>query len=151
MTRDRETLERRRVALEALIGWTLPSSRSEAASPDKADQQYVAATRQLISLIRQRADRFPRVQDENIGYGFIRNLLGLRYIGLASVILAAAIVGFSHSSVGAVPTVAVEGILMILLTAWIFYVTPDRVREAANIYAERLFECLDTPEVISGP
>lgn len=147
---DRSTFDRRRAVLEAVLGRSLPSRRTETASPQKADLEYIAATRQLISLVRQRADQFPRVQDENIGYGFMRNLLALKPIALVIIVVGAVVciraTGWFDSA-GDVVVVAIA--LGVLALVWLFYITPKRVWEAGCLYADRLFDCLDTPSTLT--
>ena len=143
---DRPTFNRRRVTLEALIGRRLPSRRAELANPARADQEYIAATRQLIALVRQRAERFPRVQDENINYGFVRNMLALKAIALISLTVSAVMcVGIRLLIDSLAETLAIGVTHLVLAGVWVFYATPERVWEAGSIYADRLLECLETP------
>jgi hypothetical protein len=136
-------LERRRAALERILGYPLPNADSEARDSSAADDEYTAATRHLVSVVRRHAELCPRVQDENINYGFLRNLLGLKPIAfgvLAAVYLADIyFVGWFPSAAAAYASLCINGAMTLV---WAFYVRPRRVFEAANIYAERLFECV---------
>ncbi|MDQ0776317.1 hypothetical protein QF026_004783 [Streptomyces aurantiacus] len=58
----------------------LPSVRSERANPARADEVIEVAVGQIRSLTRD-ADKFPLVRAENRGYGFHRNLYGIRWHG----------------------------------------------------------------------
>lgn len=132
----------RRGKLEALTGITLPSRREEAVNPAEADAMYVAATRSLISKVRQRKQDFPRVHEENINYGFRRNLLALKPIALFAlitlVILACGLSYLGHD----ILQVCLVLLVTLLFTIIWGVVTPGWVRDAADAYAERLFEAL---------
>ncbi len=66
-------------------GVTLPSPEAEATDPEAADSLYDSAVQWLIPQTRS-GGRFPLVFQENVNYGFRRNLWGLRPIGLAVAI-----------------------------------------------------------------
>ena len=61
----------------------LPTRQEEEADTAEADSVYVSATRALITKVRAKQKMFPRVQDENIHYGFWRNLYAMKPIALA--------------------------------------------------------------------
>jgi hypothetical protein len=144
------TLALRRRGIEAVLGTRLPSAERETADPDGADQEYEWATRRLISAVRLHADRFPRVQDENINYGFLRNMLGIKPFALGVLIGCYAVDLFAVFAIRSPAFIVVSSLANVLLSlVWLLYVTPARVGEAANLYADRLFECLMTPEVFS--
>lgn len=54
-------LARRRKKLEDMYGEPLPDADMEQREPAAADEIYVAATRYLITKVRQRQDEFPLV------------------------------------------------------------------------------------------
>lgn len=135
---------RRRAKLSAVIGERLPSRRKENANPAEADEIYIAATRMLINKVGRQKSSFPRVHEENINYGFRRNLLALKPISLLllllNVIIAIVTVFYGHNGI--------QGCLILLATAlsvfvWIM-ITPSWVKDAADVYAERLFDTLDS-------
>ena len=98
---------------------------------------------------RATADRFRLVFEENVHYGFRRNMLGLRRwgLGIAVAVLAICALAFAFT----------DGTTSELLRAWawpgalsavmaLFWwrvVTPDWVRLPADAYADRLLEALD--------
>lgn len=139
-------LQRRRQALESLFGIPLPTRRQEAANPDKADEAYIAATRCLIAHVRSHRGQFPLVDHENATYGFARNLLGVK--PLALVVLAASLAAdtviYLRDGLTA-PLVVVGGLHLGLAAIWLLFIRPTWVRQAAETYAERLFEALDLP------
>lgn len=141
-------VERYRSQLEKLLSITLPTRRQERQQPDRADEHYVAATRSLITRVRAKSRDFPLVQEENIQYGFRRNLLGLKPVAIGVIALSAcadaiylAIVGIDGRLIAAVAV----GIGM--LTVWLAIVRPEWVHQAGRSYAERLFETLESGQL----
>lgn len=80
---DLPSLHRRRTRLMSTLSIALPDADDERSNPAKADDQYVTATKSLISRIRQHQDWFPLVHEENIHYGFRRNLYAMKPIALS--------------------------------------------------------------------
>jgi hypothetical protein len=135
---------RRRQALESLFGESLPTREEEQADPAVADERYVAATRFLISKVRDDKQRYPRIHEENIHYGFRRNLLALKpeaLIAICVMVIAAAVAAVIRLST---EDFAALGIDAVLALAWLAVVKPSWVYEAGWTYAERLFEAPDT-------
>lgn len=131
-----------------LLGVTFPSQEEEAADPAKADEVYRAATKLLIDKTRD-TKKYPLVFKENITYGFCRNLLGLKWIGLTIAILGMA----ACLTAALMPTLSKSPPFMawtltvtsaVLLVGWIFWVRPGLVRVPAVAYAERLLESSET-------
>jgi hypothetical protein len=97
----------------------------------------------LIARVRDATQEYPRVHDENIQYGFRRNLLGLKPIGLFLVV-AVAITAAIVAAVNFHPADAVAlGIDLLVGLGWVAEVNRGWVRQAADTYAERLFETLE--------
>jgi hypothetical protein len=149
LLRHRETknpvqLGRWHTKLSRVTGIDMPSKEDEAANPSAADNTYIAATRALIPLVRDAPDDFPRVQEENVNYGFRRNLLGLKPIGLTLVsvclVIDIAVAVFGAISVQLAVT---AGIQLLVLLMWLVFVNATWVFEAGQTYAERLFEALE--------
>jgi hypothetical protein len=143
-------LARRHRKLETLMGESLPTEQEEQADRTAADQAYEAAVRFLIQRTRSR-ETFPLVFTENRNYGFRRNMLGLRPWGrrisaaTAAVALGALIgVLFGWINLAAIPLVGVLLTSVTLLIIWSRTVTPEWVRRAAEAYAERLLESIET-------
>ena len=74
-------VERRHEQLERVTGWRLPSADEEDGDPDAADAEYADALCSLRDLTRDR-EQFRLLFEENMNYGFWRNLLGLRRWGI---------------------------------------------------------------------
>ena len=141
--------DRRRTQIEAITSIGLPTRDAEIADPLASDETYEAATRILITKVREKPDIYPRVQEENTHYGFRRNLYGLKSLALAipTVVLAGCVVliirdGWTNNLILAL---AINGLG---IAVWSLVIKPDWVRQAGERYAERLF---DTLEDISQP
>lgn len=137
--------DRRRLAIERVTGISLPSQQDETAgAQSSSDDYYKAAVRVLITKVRDKKDDYPRVHDENVSYGFRRNLLGLK--PQAITILAVSFIGdiFTYHLRGASSTVDASALLNVsMLFFWLFYARIRWVEQASVSYAERLFECLE--------
>ena len=135
------------------LGIQMPSREEEADDKDGADEVYVGATRRIRELTR--SDR-KLLMKENIAYGFHRNMLALRPVGLVSC-LAGIVYGLLIAKVLRVnppqflpihfadPGLAAGLTLLIsvaLIMAWLLYFNKDAVKRIGFVYAERLFECL---------
>lgn len=68
--------------LEALIpGLVLPSAEHECFDPESAAWKYDDAVNYLLEVTRDK-EQFPLVYQDNVQYGFARNLFALRGLGL---------------------------------------------------------------------
>ena len=121
----------------------LPSVEEEAAEPHGADHVYEACVARLRERTRDRAT-FPLVFEENANYGYRRNLVALRPVGIAIAIISLAAAGVraatllhSGSQFPAAAMVTVFGDL-VLLALWRFHFDSDWVRIAADAYARQL-------------
>ncbi len=144
---------RRRALIERLLSIDLPTREEEVKDPSSADGVYGAVTAELRERTRDKA-RFPIVYAENRNYGFERNLLAMRPIGLAcSAASAALMVGvalvaiFVHRDALIVDSAIGAGTASLLLVGWIWYPSRSRVRTAAELYADRL---MDAAAVLTG-
>jgi len=146
---DPLTKARYHQALKELVpNATIPSATDEAAGPDAADQVYEACRSALLAKTRDQK-AFRLVFQENMNYGFRRNLVGLRGLGmlLAGGGVAGCVwkiirdVGAGH----AVTLLSVLGLLgcVALLWAWVTVLNTSWVRRSANDYARRLLEAID--------
>lgn len=141
-------LARRHQQLALLLGEEMPSRRQEAGNPNKADQVYEMAVRYLISRTRD-TTAFRLIFLENCQYGFRRNMLGMRRVGLfLSTSACIATLGFAVESLHGLPIwrtgfTLVAAASLILTLVWWRVVNPDWVQAAARNYAERLLDSLD--------
>lgn len=140
-------------AIAAKLGIAMPTAEEESANPEKADDAYIGATKRLRELTRSNKHLLLK---ENIAYGFHRNMLAMKPVGIVSCILGI-IYGLLIAKVLHVvpphvdpmrladPGLAAGLTLLIslaLLAAWLLYFDQGAVRRMGFVYAERLFECL---------
>lgn len=131
-----------------VAGTSAPSPEIERADRTAADLCYTAWSTHLRNSTRDQK-RFPLIFDELVSYGYRRNVLGLRPLGILLSILCCLMVGtfayfqfsYHHEMVtGAWVSLAIA---IIFLLFWIFIVTPAWVQLVAESYAGRLIEAVD--------
>jgi hypothetical protein len=142
--RYRDFIQRRLPAL------TLPSAADEKADPAAADKVYESVTAWLLTQTRD-TTRFSILFKENIGFGFRRNLRGIKPFGLAISILGASVstaaIAYRAIVSGTAPApelVIVTGAVWVLVAIWMFVVTPLWVRVPADAYGTQLLAACDT-------
>lgn len=129
-------------------GLIMPSTDEQAVDPAEADDRYRAAADWLREQTRD-SKKFALLHGENRSYGFRRNLLGLKTIGLL-------LIGFSLIGDGAAvyfwggqdqTREIAGGILAVLLLVggfvWLLVVTEPFVEDASRAYTERLLASCD--------
>ena len=145
---DRYTTERYHSAAERLTGMAMPTGEEEEADPADADERYHAVTSALLPKTRDTGE-YALLFKENIAYGFWRNLLGLKPIGLC-VAITVGVIGLwldrDRLLIGQLPEGSELALVVVGIVASLTWltVTENAVREAANSYARRLLEALDT-------
>ncbi len=123
-------------------GFTMPTAVEEAADPAAADAHYRAATEWLPDQLRDK--KFYLLHAENRAYGFCRNLLGLKAVGVMLALMCLAVDGvllYLFHDGDPARTVAggmLAALLVAALTAWAFMVNIGLVNDAAWAYARRL-------------
>jgi hypothetical protein len=142
--RYRDFIRRRLPAL------TLPSEADEKSDPAAADKVYESVTAWLLTQTRD-TKRFSILFKENIGFGFRRNLWGLKPFGLAISILGASVstaaIVYEAIASGITPEpeiLIVTGVVWVLTVIWTFAVTPSWVRVPADAYGMQLLAACDT-------
>ena len=136
---------------ELLPDCVVPTPEIEEQNPQAADQVYEACTRYLITQTRNK-EQFPLVYKENIYYGFLRNLWGMKLLGITLALAGLAACGIQVWRVWEKPErISVElaagsFICLVLCVVWQFWISPNSIRIAANAYAERLLETCDQLE-----
>jgi uncharacterized protein (DUF2062 family) len=142
-----EIRKQRRDRLERATGITLPTSSTLTLTDAET---YQAAVHWLITNTRDHA-RFPVVWTELKSYGFERNLLGLRSLGLASsatsvmALAAGLIAGVLGAEVTLAPLAILCAVCVAIGLAWWFGSNEQRVRVVADRYAERLLDATNAP------
>jgi hypothetical protein len=120
----------------------------ELADPDAADELYESCTHFLRERTRDKGT-FPLVFAENVSYGFRRNLLGLRPVGITTSLVGLVIGAFASGATGyRTPYFVVAPLSAVvsggLLLFWIARVNSGWVKQAADAYADRLLGACDT-------
>lgn len=129
-------------------GLHVPDEPEEQLSAAAADQHYRACTSWLLEATRDQR-RFKLIADENIDYGFRRNLLGIKPIALFILVAAfsanAAALAWQFHQGAAFPWegVALQVVLALIASTWLFVVNIAFVRDAAWAYATRLLAACD--------
>ncbi|MDB5620423.1 hypothetical protein [Tardiphaga sp.] len=139
---------------EAKLGQPAPSLDDEKIDPIAADAYYARGAAWLRENTRN-AKKFDLLFNENVSYGFRRNLLGLKTPGFLLnaiiVIVCLAIfwrrwpVDLSNGFDGKLLAVIVIAVLHAAYLA--FFVTEEGVFEAARIYARQLLLSTQSPHL----
>jgi hypothetical protein len=142
---DGHTKERYKQTLAQLSGLTFPSQAEELADQAAADGIYDSAVRALIE--QRRTKKYDLVFKENCNYGFVRNLVGLKPIGLLtiSLIMAADVLLYLRAEVDrrgiwlSVLVCVLTGLILIVMDK-------ESVRRTADAYALALLRTCDRPQ-----
>jgi hypothetical protein len=126
-----------------------PRPEQEQADPAAADAVYAAWSNYLRVNTRD-TKKFGLLFQENVAYGYRRNVWGLRALGIILSLLSLVACGtrlyFVHTSTGKID----EGLggatafAAIMLLLWLLRFNADWVRVPADAYAERLAECAES-------
>lgn len=138
-------VKQRHRELTRVTGIPLPAATEEAADPTSADNKYEAAVAVLRD--RTRTEGFDLVSRQNANYGYRRNLFGCRLIGV-SVAVGTVITGVCLTFLPQGETAAYGDAWLITaslfasgwIIMWVFAITEDFVRRAADQYANALIE-----------
>ncbi|MGE3831671.1 MAG: hypothetical protein AB7F76_11820 [Parvibaculaceae bacterium] len=147
--------DRYRAFIASKINQVAPTVQQEATDLAMADAFYEACGTWLRSNTRD-ARKFPLLFNENVSYGFRRNLLGLKWsaltVNLIVVVICAALVWhrgiFDINNDLVMRTVVVLIIAAIHAIYFAFVVTKTGVKEAARKYGRELI--LSTETLISA-
>ncbi len=138
------TRDRVHAQLRAL-GLRVPTAEEEIADQERALEFYGSAVDDIRRLTRD-PKRFHLVHNGNIEYGFRRNLLGLRHVGLAITGIALGVSGWfllrGWLTAGVILPVAFVTTLLNTCVAlgWIIGVRSATVRITADRYARYILE-----------
>ncbi|KQO68763.1 hypothetical protein ASF22_19600 [Methylobacterium sp. Leaf87] len=117
----------------------VPSAQEEAGDPAAADQCYAG----MVRMLRARTwgpKNFPMLFDENVSYGFRRNLLAMRPYGILASLIGmgsgAAAIWLGHPVWPVVALSALVGMFIVVNNV-------NDLRRQADRYTRRLFETVD--------
>jgi hypothetical protein len=163
--KNKVNLARQHNKLNQLTGQSLPSEQEELADPDLADQIYDTCVQFLLAKTRDHS-KFSLIYEENCNYGFRRNLLGMKPLGITISCSGIVILGLqylsnvqwhqlfenwkagglsqfiTHLQLPPYPPLSLACLLfnIFLIVAWSFWINPDWVKRTAEAYAIRLLE-----------
>ena len=149
------TKERYRSFLaEHVQGLALASREAEQTCPIEADDGYESATSWLVSRTRNR-DKFGLLFQENINYGFRRNIWALKpwalaidsiFIVIITILESDSWTGDISTTLGlvTVPVWACLTLTVFHMSILAFIIQPDWVRVQAEAYARQLLAACDT-------
>ena len=166
-----QTLDRYHRFLAANVpGLALPTSEEEKQDRRESDSAYASGVKWLQEHCR--GTEFPLVEKENAEYGFRRNLLGMRPIGLTTTFLAVGIsllpVIDAHRDLGLAPSgffleqiwrvieglpptvIAITIIDILAIVGWLAIVRDQWVRAAGDQYARALLARCDKLSIPGG-
>ncbi len=130
-------------------GWRAPDAAEECKDFEKASDMYDSAVRWLRENTRDKS-RFGLLLEENISYGFRRNLYALKKIGLLVsmscflVNVAAIFSKFTNDTTEYHVMVWVSLVICALVfLSWVYVIKKSWVRDAANGYARALLASCD--------
>lgn len=150
---DSVSKQRYHDAFGTKLGISMPTAQEEFADPGKADDIYVGATKRLREVTRNNNRLLLK---ENIAYGFHRNMLAMKTVGIVSCLIGIVYGMFIAEVLQISPPFFIPirfadpglagGLTLFvsiaLLASWLFYFDQDAVKRMGFVYAERLFECL---------
>ena len=127
------------------IGENPPKREDETEAPEACDEFYGRCCLWLREHTRNR-ERFGILFEENVGYGFRRNLLGLRWVGVAIGtfigVLSALSLMFSipvfSDKIGVLRASALIAFSAIHILYLLIFVTRSSVYQSALLYARQL-------------
>jgi hypothetical protein len=133
-----------------------PTPEEEQTNPAAADTVYSAWSNFLRVNTRDKK-MFSLLFQENVSYGYRRNVWGLRPIGITTSLLCLLVCGLQlylgHQATGKLDEalVGAGAFAAILLLLWLFRFSCEWVRIPADAYAERLAECAEALGVRAVP
>lgn len=158
-TIERVTKRRYHLFLAAKINEPFPDEDQEQKNPEIADEVYQSGVRWLLNHTRPEDDKkFELIFRENAAYGFRRNALGVKPIGLTVsiasltwVLAAEGVIvspgqGFIDlAALSRMPDSATASLVVsaVMVLAWMLFFTKASARTAAFTYAEMLLRACD--------
>jgi hypothetical protein len=119
----------------------LPTQSQEQQRPTVADGIYRSAVKWLLE--NRRDEKYRLVFEENVQYGFRRNMLGGKWLAIALTVLPVAGAYAWSAYRGLEPQFDTDHIAAIAVAAlavigWVLFVTEEWVRDASHAYARAL-------------
>lgn len=159
---DSVTKRRYHAYLAAKINATFPDAEQEKSDPAKADEAYQSGARWLLDHTRpEGGKKFDLLFRDNVTYGFRRNGLGARPLGIVIAIgclvwvlakyrvfsgAGGKIVDWTALGQFSPPAIASLAVSGVMLVVWVFFFTKTSLRTCAFSFAETLLRTCDTLE-----
>ncbi|MCG3085848.1 hypothetical protein JEG43_02740 [Anoxybacillus sp. LAT_35] len=149
-----DTKKRYHQKLRLLTNLDIPTENEEVNNPSVANRIYDSCIDYLRQSTRDRT-KYSLVFNENIYYGQLRNLLGLKPLGLficISLLIIQLLLIYNNYGIGinisAVPILKIISILFTIsfIIFWLFFVSPIQVYNAGINYGRALLECCEEIE-----
>lgn len=153
------TKRRYHAFLASKINVPFPDQDQEATNPAAADEVYQSGVRWLLNHTRPEGNKkFDLIFNENVAYGFRRNALGVKPLGLAvsvgSLLWVLVIEGVffspAHRFIDTaaflrMPETATASLIVsgVMIVAWLFFFTKSSAHTAAFTYAETVLRACD--------
>lgn len=112
-------------------------------------EEYVSALEWLKSNYHK-SERAHLVEEENMVFGLICNLKGVKRLGITVnvVLLIITVLHYFLSGKNDLTTHIIAGdVSIIFFCLWVFIVTEENLKYAANKYAKALLSCIDSIEI----
>ena len=134
---------------ELIVDIKIPSANEELQDNKKADNIYGVCSTFLRNNTRD-VEKFSLIFKELCSYGFRRNLWGLKSIGIFINILGLVLIAIKlyysfENQITVQPILWIAlSINFVLLFVWVAWIKVNWVKIAADAYAERLLESVDS-------
>jgi hypothetical protein len=150
---NRKTLARCHAKLRELAPDLKIPADIEEESKNTADAlfAYESCNDLLVNRTRDK-EKFGLLFEENVNYGFRRNLWGLKPYGIVTALIGTVSAGaqitqhWINAHDMSVTSIGCVAVTVFLLMLWLFAIKPEWVRSAAESYAMRLVLCCETLE-----
>ncbi len=158
-TIEAPTKKRYHAFLATKINEAFPDAHQEKKNPARADGIYQAGVRWLLNHTRpDHSRKFDLLFKENVAYGFRRNGVGIKPVGLLvcltcivwvlakeHVLLGPVRPFFDSVALTRLPDAATASLAvpLVMVVVWTFFFTKASVRNIAFIYAEMLLRACD--------
>jgi hypothetical protein len=152
-TIDKHTKKRYLNFLELNVqDWVAPTEQDEINDQNSADDKLRSAAKWLIEQARD-TKKYRLLFKENISYGFRRNCLGIKLIGIVLSLTSLCIIfrelcnsDFSFIQSSNIMCLFSGLFSLLMLVWWVFVVSDSWVRDAADSYALRLLAICDNKQ-----
>ncbi len=130
-------------------GIDIPDENFEVSNPTLANQKLRSAVDWLLEHTRHNA-KSSMLLNENIAYGFRRNLLGLKPVALTLIVIALFFNLYltmnckNHDRMGA--DAVLDFLLLLGLTSWVLVIRSEFVEDASLAYAQRFLAQCETAQ-----